>query len=409
MLNLGHIKRRIADPAKWDETSFYNLEHLLNSKSQAEQTALMEDVTAYLRGKELDAAEFLRAFQEYIAEAHLALVSFNTIEKKTAEFLVPQYMPKGAITILAGEGGSGKTTVWCSIAAALSAGRMPFFVQPEMLPREWSNIPPQKVIVFSGEDSAEYVLKERLEKNGADCGNILTIPQSSEDFLNVTFSGRYIERVIQSEHPDLCIFDPIQSFVPDNIDMGKRNAIRQCLQPLAGYGEKYGTTFLLVVHANKQSGVWGRRRMADSSDIWDIARSVLMLGEVAEGKTRYISQEKSNYGVKGRSALFAIDDGAVRFCGYSDKRDREFVQEQSNFNRISPALDTAEDFILEYLQDGKEHLVSDLDTAAQVDGISPASLKRAKNNLKQDGEIVYHSSGFGVDKKFYVALNPSIA
>ena len=37
--------------------------------------------------------------------------------------------------------------------------------------------------------------------------------------------------------------------------------------------------FLIIEHANKQSGVWGRKRIADSADIWDISRSVIMAGK----------------------------------------------------------------------------------------------------------------------------------
>lgn len=40
------------------------------------------------------------------------LVSLNDIEEKEASWLVPQRMPKGQIIILAGDGGSGKTSCW---------------------------------------------------------------------------------------------------------------------------------------------------------------------------------------------------------------------------------------------------------------------------------------------------------
>lgn len=45
------------------------------------------------------------------------LVSLNDIEEKEASWLVPQRMPKGQIIILAGDGGSGKTSCWCSLEA----------------------------------------------------------------------------------------------------------------------------------------------------------------------------------------------------------------------------------------------------------------------------------------------------
>lgn len=83
-------------------------------------------------------------------------------------------------------------------------------------------------------------------------------------------------------------------------------------------GEKYGVTFMIVVHTNKQSGIWGRKRFADSADKWDIARSVLIAGEAKDG-LRYISHEKSNYGPQGSTVLYRLDSGTVKFQSYTDK------------------------------------------------------------------------------------------
>ena len=38
------------------------------------------------------------------------LVPLSDVQVKTAEWLVPGYMPRGQINIWAGDGGSGKTT-----------------------------------------------------------------------------------------------------------------------------------------------------------------------------------------------------------------------------------------------------------------------------------------------------------
>lgn len=151
------------------------------------------------------------------------------------------------------------------------------------LPEDWGNEGiPQIVMFFSAEDSSEYTLKRRLRKNGAILENIYSIDIADERFQDVKFNSPFLEQLLDKYRPALCIFDPIQAFVPPDIRMGDRNAMRACLSPLIGYGEKYGTTFLIIEHANKQSGVWGRKRIADSADIWDISRSVIMAGETNE-------------------------------------------------------------------------------------------------------------------------------
>lgn len=78
------------------------------------------------------------------------LVSLNDIEEKEASWLVPQRMPKGQIIILAGDGGSGKTSCWCSLAAAISTGAQVFF---DETPKEFFESEPQKVLFFSSEDT----------------------------------------------------------------------------------------------------------------------------------------------------------------------------------------------------------------------------------------------------------------
>lgn len=198
-------------------------------------------------------------------------------------------------------------------------------------------------------------------------------------------------------------FDPIQAFVPPEIHMGDRNAMRNCLAPLIGYGEKYGTTFLIVEHANKQSGVWGRKRIADSADIWDISRSVIMAGETNEKGIRYLSHEKSNYGPTASSILYAIDEEVIRYKGRTDRKDKDFVTAVDYSTRQAPQREEAENFILEFLQDGEKE-VSELDDMAAAMSIGKGTLKRAKTQLRQDRKIKTWSSGYGQNKKFYIAL-----
>ena len=224
-------------------------------------------------------------------------------------------------------------------------------------------------------------------------------------FRKIKFDSPFLERLLDAHKPALCIFDPIQAFVPPDIRMGDRNAMRQCLGRLLEYGEKYGVTFLIVAHANKQSGVWGRKRLADSADIWDLSRSVLMAGETNEKGVRYLSHEKSNYGALAGSILYTIEDEVVHFRAYSEKRDKDFITEVDYSTRLAPQRDEAKDFILDFLKDGEKE-VSELDAMANAQGITKGTLTRAKSELKKSGKIRYRNSGSGrsSDKKFYIGL-----
>ena len=260
---------------------------------------------------------------------------------------------------------------------------------------------------FSSEDSNEAVLLPRLRASGAELCNIVTIDSAHEDFQKEKLNSTYLESLIAAYRPALVIFDPLQSFLPPRADMSARNQMREAMARLHVYGEKYGTTFLIIMHTNKQQKVWGRTRLADSADIWDISRSVLICGEASDkGMTRYLSQEKSSYGKVMQTVLFRIDGNAASFVGYTDKRDQQFVRAANKTGSETPERDAAEQFILEYLEENGESSVKDIDSAATGNFISPATLRRAKERLKKRQKIAVHmkSGGKGKGGEWYVSL-----
>ena len=325
------------------------------------------------------------------------------VQIKEPEWLVPGYIPKYGITTIAGEGGVGKTSIWCAIVASITTGKQPFLLGPDA---PFTNSP-ENVVVFSAEDSWNYVLKQRLINNGADMDRIFYMGPEDERFVNLNFNGDLLKGIIETNEPDLVIYDPVQAFVPENLRMGDRNAMRKCFSPLIGFGETYKTTSIVIAHANKQSGVWGRKRIADSSDIWDASRSVLMTGIVPDNDgIRYISHEKSNWGKLQESVLFELNDGVPTFKSYSKKKDREFILEDSRKKNTAPAAEDAKEFILDILNDKKQMEVSELDELAQIEGISKNALKDAKSALRKEG--ITHTwsigNGKGMEKKFFISL-----
>ncbi|MEA4804791.1 AAA family ATPase [Acetobacterium wieringae] len=338
------------------------------------------------------------------APKSLDMVNMANAEEKAPDWLIKGYIPKYQITTMAGDGGSGKTTVWCALAAAVSSGKKPFLLAGDPLLGAFIG-EPQKVFFFSAEDSYEHVLKRRLRKNDANLENIFSIDIADDRFKDIKFNSPFLEALIIEHRPALVIFDPIQAFIPPELRMAERNAMRSCLAPLVGYGEKYGATFIIVVHANKQSGVWGRKRMADSADIWDISRSVIMAGETDEKPVRYLSHEKSNYSMTSNTVLYTIDDEVVKFESYTDRKDREFVSADTQ-TRAAPDRDNAKEFIEDFLKDGEKE-VKELDSLAAAMSISKKTMERAKADLKKSGFIKYRSESLGKGKglKHFISLD----
>lgn len=323
------------------------------------------------------------------------------VEIKEPEWLIPGYIPKNGITTIAGEGGVGKTSLWCSIVACITTGKQSFLLGNQEIP--FDDLP-ANVVVFSAEDSWNYVLKQRLINNGADMDRIQYMGPEDERFTDLNFNSDLLKGIIETNNPDLMIYDPVQAFVPENLRMGDRNAMRKCFSPLIGYGETHGVTSIVIAHANKQSGVWGRKRIADSSDIWDASRSVLMTGMVPDcDGLRYISHEKSNWGKLQDSVIFELNDGVPMFKAYSKKKDREFILEDSRKKNMTPVVEDAKEFIASMLNEHKQMEVAELDELAAVEGISKNALKDAKAELRKERITHTWSVGFN-PKKYYISL-----
>ena len=143
----------------------------------------------------------------------VALSCAEDVEEKEPEWLIPGYVPRYGITTLGGEGGTGKTSIICNIAAAVTTGKFPF-----MLGKDFPFTgEPEKVLFFSAEDPWAYVLKKRLRHNGANLELVKYLPPSDPDFVNLNLNGELLEQFISEE---MCIRDRgVSRLVREHCDM----------------------------------------------------------------------------------------------------------------------------------------------------------------------------------------------
>lgn len=326
--------------------------------------------------------------------------TLDTFEEEEATWLVPSWIPEGQITLMAADGGIGKTTIWCNMIASISSGRRCILDPPN------HTRPAQKVAFLTTEDSVRKKLKKKLRLAGANMANIITpdfLADKEGALRGLKFGTYEMESFIRHFHPALCVFDPVQGFIPPDINMGSRNAMRDCMAPLISLGEENGTTFIVVCHTNKRKGAWGRDRIADSADLWDVSRSVLMAGYTEDQGVRYLSNEKNNYTTLQETLLFTIDsEGRVKAEGTSWKRDREYTLE-SAASVAAPKREDCKDWLLNELDRAGGVLPSkDLESNAKAAGYSFHTLRRAKDELKSDRVIKYVQVGGAKDKIWYI-------
>ena len=255
------------------------------------------------------------------------------------------------------------------------------------------------VLVLTGEDDPGKVLKARYIAAGADVSKIFVL--SSDEYFDragkiLTIKDAALAEYAAKFDPALLIIDPLQSFLPADVEMGSRNQMRSAIVPLRGISKRQNCAALISMHSNKKQGVSGRARLADSSDIWDIARSVLMMGRSKNDGKTYLSHEKSSYCAPQQTVLLHIEDTAVEgiptaravFDGYTDKKDADFIEEK-RFRTAQTKDDTAA-AILNTLAECRLGSMASNELRSAVTreiGCSQGTYNRAYGALVKSGEI----------------------
>lgn len=153
--------------------------------------------------------------------------------EEEAKWLIQGWIPEGQISVIAADGGSGKTTLWCHIIAALSSGKK-CILDPPGFTRD-----PMKITFLTTEDSVRKKLRKKLRLAGANMKNIITpdfVGDRSGLLRDLKFGTPEMDRVLRYLHPVLCVFDPVQGFTPPKVNMGSRDEMRDCMAPLTSIG-----------------------------------------------------------------------------------------------------------------------------------------------------------------------------
>ena len=222
---------------------------------------------------------------------------FSSIEPKEVEWLWYPYIPYGKLTILQGDPGEGKSTVMLNLIATVTNGGV--FPDGAVFDR------PHPVIYQCTEDNAADTVKPRLLAAGAVCEKIAYILDEDE---KLTLDDSRIEDTLIRTGARLIVFDPIQSFLPQDSDMQNVGRMRSLLKKVCAIAEKHHCAVVLIGHMNKGGANNQLYRGLGSIDIAAIARSVLMIVRDRENpELRYLFQIKSSLAPEGRPVSFLMN------------------------------------------------------------------------------------------------------
>jgi len=230
------------------------------------------------------------------------LTAASNIKPVPINWLWPQWIALGKLTILAGAGGAGKTTMALSLAATLTnAG---------IWPDDTKNPKKGNVIIWSSEDDHADTLLPRLMAAGADLSRVhlvegrINAQGESEPFDPSTDLDTLQSAAVLIGGVSLLILDPVVNLIRG--DMHKANDVRRGLQGVVDFAEEMECAVLGISHFSKGSaGSSAADRVIGSQAFSALARTVLVAGKQDDSETRVLARAKSN---------IADDQGG---CSYS--------------------------------------------------------------------------------------------
>jgi hypothetical protein len=310
----------------------------------------------------------------------LSIRSFADIDLESVEWVWPDRIPRGGVTIIAGDPGVGKSFVMLALAAGLSVGAA--------LPGGAAPTTPTQSLIVNYEDAAGVTLKRRIAACGAD--------QRRIHYLDGVMDGVGIRPFrpddagqLESElsrRPDVAmvVIDPVGSLLAGKLDMARDNEVRGALMPLVDMARRTNTAVVAVMHLRKADAERAIYRVGGSvGGFVGMARSVLVAGQQQGTGRRAVAHAKCNVGPEVDSVEYVIGpDGTFAWKGIAADLSADRILAGGN-GEAGTKRDQAGEWLYDRLKDGPVER-NKLQIAGRRKGFSPATLKRAYEDIGAD-------------------------
>ncbi len=184
----------------------------------------------------------------------------------------------GAVILLAGAPGSGKSTALLQILAAASGQRRSLYV--------------------SGEESLEQIAR-RARRIGLPTDNLRMLSDTS------------VERICEiadREKPAIMVIDSIQVMYHEGVDSapGGVSQVRECTAFLTRYAKANNMILLLIGHVTKDQNLAGPMTLSHIVD------TQIMLSSTDDSRFRIMRATKNRFGAVNEVGLFAMTDKGLQ-------------------------------------------------------------------------------------------------
>ena len=312
------------------------------------------------------------------------LTKASAVKVRRASFLWAPRVPLGALAVLAGVPGQGKSHVTIDIAAKLTRGTL----DGDLFGR------PSAVVIASAEDAREFVMVPRLIAADADL-DLVSFPDVQRDGLtdaiNVPDDLAGLSEEMDRVGARLLIVDPLMAHIPTRLDGYKDQHVRQALAPLARLAEERSAAVIGVMHLNKRESGDLFSRVGGSGGFFGTARSALLVAsDPDDPDLRVLAHGKANLSLTAPALSFSLrsldvptdEEGVTASVAQVEWLGESFytVTDLLGASRPTTAKDDAEDWLTECLSAGPKPSAW-IRKEAKAAGHSWRTIERAKESL----------------------------
>ena len=328
----------------------------------------------------------------------LVTVKASDVVVQPVTWLWKDRIAYGAVAIIDGDPGEGKSSIALDHAARLSAGKA--------LPGG-DDYEPAGVVVVGCEDSIETTVVPRLKAAGADLARIRLVKGVPEGdgfprMLSIPEDLGALREAIKSAGARLVVIEPLLAFISLNTHSHSDQQVRRALGPLAALAEETSAAVLAVRHLTKKPGGQPLYRGQGSIGFIGAARTAFLVGpDPHTPECRVLAMTKSNLGELERSWRYRIvgktsppgeepawSASAIEWVEECDVQANALVAEKTH---SSKALHAAVEF-LDDLLGGGPMMDNSVMAQAEAAGHSKSTIKRAAGELGVDKSQV-HADG----------------
>jgi putative DNA primase/helicase len=331
------------------------------------------------------------------------MVNFGDVTLQKFNWVWPNKIPQGKITLGSGQQDVGKTSVAIDIIARVTTGRdWPDGEKNMMGPRE-------VVFAFTEDDEGDTILP-RLLAAGADIKKVWGFRSftSGKDgkkrHLQLKDDCKALREML-STHPNvaLLVMDPMTGFMGD-VNMNKDQEVRPVLEALKKTMGKCGTTFIGLQHVTKRGDVDAKGKVQGGSSVLGVTRACWDFSADPDNEGEYFmslvknnnSTKKSGMKYKLVSEMVRMPDGSeqsvgrVEWIGECTERADDILKKAREKSKVGGDLKQMQCNLLikTQLEKTGRCYAADVYALGEKEGLSTSTLWRAAKalGLKTDGK-----------------------